>query len=402
MVTSNVDLRDAPAATLVPERAEHSARPIRSVTVVLPCLNEEEGVAPTVHEAYEGLRLAGVTGEVLVVDNGSTDRSVEYARQAGARVIFEPRRGYGAAHLAGIDAANCDVVVMADADGTYALRDMRLLLEPLRAGADMAMGSRLLGGIERNAMPVLHRHVGTPVITRLLRWVIGVSVSDSQSGYRAFWRDDALRLGMRAPGMEYASEMLLRAGRAGWRIADVPAPYRPRLGESKLNTFDDGWRHLRMLLVLSPHLSLLLPGILVAVVGLLLSLASIVSPSGIPVGPLRWFPVFVGPMLLILGTQAIFLGSIASGRSEMTPERIRRRLSFMGRPGALNRLLRNFALVAVAGIAVNALLFGLWVSDLSGRTALGVAGLAQAAIVIGAMGIAAVLAADFSRDELWS
>src|SRR5690606_31784323 len=123
--------------------------------------------------------------------------------------------------------------------------------------------------------PLLHRYVGTPVITRILRVATGVAVSDSQSGYRAFWRDKVLELGLRAPGMEYASEMLLRASKAGWTIRDVPSDYHPRLGESKLNTFSDGWRHLKMLMVLSPHMSLLLPGAVLASLGLLLSFVSL-------------------------------------------------------------------------------------------------------------------------------
>lgn len=377
-------------------------RHVAYVSVVLPCLNEEEGVGPTVREAIAGMANAGVDGEVIVVDNGSTDRSVEEAEAAGARVIGESRRGYGAAHLAGIRAARGDVIVMADADGTYDLVGLGKLLAPLERGADMVVGSRLLGELHPDAMPLLHRYVGTPVITRMLRAITGVRVSDSQSGYRAFWRDKALGLGLRAPGMEYASEMLLRAGRAGWMIVDVASSYRPRIGESKLNTLGDGWRHLKMLLIMSPHLSLVLPGLLFTALGIGLSVFALADPAGIQLWGVQWVPVFLGPMLLILGAQAFLLGALAAERSDVTPLSFQRITRFLRGPGAVNRLLRNCALLVVAGLVADAILFVLWVGDFSDRSVIGAAGLAQAAIVIGAMGVAAVLAAEFSQEDLWS
>src|SRR5207237_1041678 len=148
---------------------------------------------------------------------------------------------------------------------------------------------------------------GTPVITRALRLLIGVPLSDSQSGYRAFWRDTVLALGLRATGMEFASEMLLRAGRAGLTVREVPSPYRIRVGESKLNTLSDGWRHIQMLLLLSPHMALMLPGVLAMLAGTFLSVVSVFAPSGISIGPLHWLPVYINPMLLIIGAEALLL-----------------------------------------------------------------------------------------------
>jgi hypothetical protein len=397
----------APASVAVPalgtavHEEQSRNRRITFVTVVLPCLNEEEGVAGTVKEAFRGLARAGVDGEVLVVDNGSTDRSVELAAAAGARVVHEQRRGYGAAHLAGIREARGDVVVMADADQTYDLENMHRLLPLLESGADLVIGSRLQGQVHPGAMPPLHRYVGTPVITRLLRILTSVPLSDSQSGYRAFWRDRVEALGLRSPGMEYASEMLLRAGRAGYRIAEVPSDYRPRVGDSKLDTFSDGWRHLRMLLIMNPHLSLIAPGAALAVLGLLLCGVSLVAPAGLPLGSVQWLPVFAGPMLLILGANAVLLGAIAADRTDLTPPSVRARLGFLSGREAVNHLLKTFALVALAGVVLNVALFALWVLDLSSPSLLGVAGLAQAAILFGLMGIASVVAADFSRESIW-
>ena len=375
-------------------------RDIGFVSIVLPCLNEEEAVGPTVREALDGLRRAGVEGEVLVVDNGSTDRSVELAGAAGARVVHEPERGYGAAHLAGIRAARGAVVVMADADQTYDLENVGKLLEPLRRGADLVVASRL-DEIAPGAMPFLHRRVGTPLITRALRVLTGAPLSDSQSGYRAFWRDRIDELDLRTPGMEYASEMLLKAVRAELDVREVAAPYRVRVGESKLNTFSDGWRHLRMLLILSPHLTLLLPGLATLAAGLALSSISLFAPGGLEIGGAPWLPVFLGPILLILEAQVALLGALAAARSDLTPAFVSRRLGVFRRRDAVDALLWRFVLLALGSAALDAMLFAAWAAEVSGPSLLGLAGIAQAAIVVGIGGFASVLAADFSRDSLW-
>jgi len=383
-------------------RVAKASRAIAFVSVVLPCLNEEEAVGATVEEARRGLARAGVQGEVVVVDNGSSDRSVERAEAAGARVVHETAKGYGAAHLAGLGAARGDVVVMADADQTYDLENLADLLAPLRAGADMVVASRLHGEIGKGAMPGLHRYVGTPVITRILRVLTGTRLSDSQSGYRAFWRETAVGLGLRARGMEYASEMLLKAGRAGLELTEVPTDYRVRVGESKLNTFGDGWRHIQMLMLLSPHLTLIAPGLAAAVIGLILCLVPLLAPLGVPFFSARWLPVFIGPMLLILGAQAVFLGSLAAHRTALTPAAFRRRLGldFLDRPDAVNRLLGSFLTMAATGVVLDGVLLMAWLLDRSSDRLVGIAGLAQALIVIGGSGIATVFAADYSRESL--
>jgi hypothetical protein len=199
--------------------------------------------------------------------------------------------------------------------------------------------------------------------------------------------------------MEYASEMLLRAGRHGLSVTEVPTEYRPRVGESKLNTFGDGWRHIQMLLLLSPHLALILPGVLMALLGIMLCVLSIILPNGLPVADLHWPPIFFGPMLLILGAQAVFLGVIAAHRSALTPSRIRERLKFLDAPNAVNRLLSQFLAVAAIGVIADAGLFVFWVLDNSSERLVGVAGLAQALIVVGGSGIATIFAADYSRES---
>ncbi|MDX6581805.1 MAG: hypothetical protein QOI10_989 [Solirubrobacterales bacterium] len=214
--------------------------------MVLPCLDEGASVAACVYAARAALRESGIDGEVLVVDNGSTDDSRSAARRAGARVAVEPRRGYGRALLHGIEAAGAPVIAIADADGTYELAELGALLAPVLAGeADLVLGSRIAGSAP-GAMPPLHRYLGTPVLNHLIARTSGEPAHrDSQSGFRAFRRDAILALDLRGSGMELASEMLIRAARAGLRIAEVDVPYGPRTGKSKLRPFSDGWRHLR-------------------------------------------------------------------------------------------------------------------------------------------------------------
>ena len=376
------------------------AFPVGFVSVVLPCLNEEEAVGTAVCEAFRGLARAGVRGEVVVVDNGSTDRSAERAAATGARVVRQPERGYGSALAAALAASRGDVVVMADADGSYDLEDLHELLVPLRRGADLVIGARLRGEIAPGAMPGLHRYVGTPALSRALGALAGPRLCDSQSGYRAFRRQAVEPLGLRSRGMEYASEMLLKAGRAGLVVEEVPTDYRTRLGVSKLRPVGDGWRHLRLLLLLSPHATLILPGIVATIVGLALCAVSLIAPSGIPLGDVRWLPVFLGPMLLILGGQSMLLGCLAAHRTPLTPARVRRALSFLEQPGAGNRLLGGLALVAFAGCVADVALLVLWLTGHSGPSLLGVAGLAQALIVVGTVGIATLFAAADARDLL--
>jgi glycosyltransferase involved in cell wall biosynthesis len=229
------------------------------VSVVIPCLDEAESIAECVQEALIALRQAGLATEVIVVDNGSRDGSAALATAAGARVVQEPRRGYGHAYLAGFAAARGRYVVMADGDGTYDLSDAVRFCKELDAGADVVIGSRLRGTIHNGAMPWLHRRIGNPVLTWILNVFVGTRVSDAHSGMRAFRRSLLPRLRLCSTGMELASEQLVRSGRLGLDIRELPIHYRPRSGRSKLFWLRDGWRHLWLLLAYSPAWLLLLP-----------------------------------------------------------------------------------------------------------------------------------------------
>jgi glycosyltransferase involved in cell wall biosynthesis len=243
---------------------------VLELSIVLPCLNEAETLEVCVRKARQSLEQLGVVGEVIVADNGSTDGSQDIAIANGARVVNVPRRGYGAALTAGIEAAGGQYVLMADADDSYALEDIGGFVEALRGGSDLVMGNRFQGGIAPGAMPPLHRYLGNPVLSRIGRLFFNIPIGDFHCGIRAFRRDRMMELGLRTSGMEFASEMVVRASLNHLRITEVPTTLRPdgRTRAPHLRTWRDGWRHLRFLLAFSPRWLLFYPSVFLQLVGL--------------------------------------------------------------------------------------------------------------------------------------
>ena len=281
------------------------------VSVVLPCLNEVTTVASVVTEAKDAMCRAGVEGEVLVVDNGSTDGSAEAAAAAGARVVPERRRGYGAAYMGGFAAASGDIVVMADADGSYDFSALPGFLERIRAGDDLVMGSRFKGRIDPGAMPWTHRYIGSPILSGLLNLLYRTGIQDAHCGMRAFRRERLSDMRLRMPGMEFASEMVVNAARAGLRIGEVPVNYRTRGGKSKLRTIPDGWRHLRFLMLYSPTHLFVIPGLVLLLIGLVMLVVLLPGPV-IVLGRLFDIHVMVlGALLTLIGFQILAIGLYA-------------------------------------------------------------------------------------------
>jgi hypothetical protein len=239
------------------------------LTVVLPCLNEAETLKICIDKARASIAELGVAGEIVIADNGSEDGSQDIARAAGARVVDVPIRGYGAALQAGIESAHGEFVIMADADDSYALEDLGPFLQSLREGADLVMGNRFQGGIAPGAMPALHRYLGNPVLSLVGRRLFNIPVHDFHCGMRGFRRDRVQELGLRTLGMEFASEMVVRAALNAYDIREVPTTLRPdgRSRPPHLRTWLDGWRHLRFLLALSPRWALYYPSIALVVAG---------------------------------------------------------------------------------------------------------------------------------------
>lgn len=357
-----------------------------AVSVVLPCLDEASSVGECVKEALDALSAAGLPGEVIVVDNGSTDRSAEIAREAGAHVVVEPRPGYGAALLAGFAAAGGEVTVMADADLTYDLRRIPDLVAPVLADeADLVLGARLEGA-SRETMPPLHRFVGTPVITFLVaRACGGRVVRDSQSGFRAFRRNKMSALELQSTGMELASEMLIVAARNNFRIREVQTGYRRRVGESKLDTFSDGWRHLQLILLLAPDLLLVGPGAVLFGLGALLCVLGFVAPTGVEVGSLRWQPVFFSGIAMVLGVQALLAGMVVAYRSSLTRRGVQRRFSFVGRPRFPGHCRFTGLAMILLGLGIDAALFFKWLGGASSSplNSLGLTSVAQSLLIVG-------------------
>ncbi|HTW02784.1 MAG TPA: glycosyltransferase family 2 protein [Streptosporangiaceae bacterium] len=240
------------------------------LTVVMPCLNEAETVATCVTKAMKFLADSGVSGEVVLADNGSTDGSRQLAADAGARVVPVADKGYGNALMGGILAARGEYVIMGDADDSYDFSDLMPFVAELRKGADLVMGNRFKGGIAPGAMPPLHRYLGTPVLSFIGRLFFRSKIGDFNCGIRGFRRDSAIALGLQATGMEFASEMIVKSALANQKIVEVPTTLA-KDGRSRpphLNTWRDGWRHLRFLLLFSPTWLFLLPGLVLLVLGL--------------------------------------------------------------------------------------------------------------------------------------
>ncbi|MCS7179071.1 MAG: glycosyltransferase family 2 protein [Anaerolineae bacterium] len=290
------------------------------VSIVIPCLNEENSIGIVVEKAWQALRAMNVSGEVVVADNGSTDRSAEIARSRGARVVAVPEKGYGNALRGGIEAARGRYIVMGDADDSYDFLETPRLLAPLREGADIVIGSRFRGTILPGAMRWSSR-IGNPLVTAILNLLFRSRLSDSQSGMRAFTREAWQRLRLQSTGMEFASEMLIQARRAGLRIAEVPITFHPdRRGRPPhLHPIRDGWRHLKLMLTYSPTVLFLAPGGLMMLLGLLLMGVQLLAPMDQPLwlGPVRldfhW--AILGSLLTLSGytlIQAHFLAKIYS------------------------------------------------------------------------------------------
>jgi glycosyltransferase involved in cell wall biosynthesis len=286
--------------------ADHASRPDEppDISVILPALDEEKTIAACISKIQEVFRKHHIRGEILVSDS-SKDSTPEIARKAGARVIHPERPGYGNAYLAAFREARGRVIVMGDADDTYDFSDIPRLLEPLGKGADLVVGSRFKGKITRGSMTPLHQYIGNPLLTWVINAIYKTRFSDVHTGFRAITRDALSRLTLTTGGMEFASEMLIRASEQGLSIVEVPITYSPRRSPSKMHSFADGWRHLRFVLLMRPIPFLAMPGILFAAIGLLLMTLFYLT-GNLETSRLNSF--ILGTLLLLGGLQAFLTG----------------------------------------------------------------------------------------------
>jgi glycosyltransferase involved in cell wall biosynthesis len=278
------------------------------LTILMPCLNEAETLASCIGKAQSYLTRSGIAGEVVIADNGSTDGSQQIALKAGARVVEVPEKGYGAALSGGIEAARGKYIIMGDADDSYDFANLDPFVEKLRRGYVLVMGNRFKGGIKRGAMPWHHRYIGNPILSFCGRLFFGSAIGDFHCGLRGYDRAAVRALTLRTTGMEFASEMVVKATLGGLKIAEVPTTLSPdgRSRAPHLRSFRDGWRHLRFLLLFSPRWLFLYPGIALMLLGLVIDAILLRGPAQLlPHINFDIHTFLLAAMLVIVGSQSI-------------------------------------------------------------------------------------------------
>ena len=359
------------------------------LSVVIPCLNEEKTITFCIEKALRAMKERGIEGEVLVSDNGSTDKSVEVSEAAGARVVKCPDKGYGAALKYGFENAWGDYLLMGDADDSYDFSELPRFVDKVREGHVYVMGTRLRGKIMPGAMPFLNRHLGTPVLTRILNWLFDTSITDCNSGMRCMKREMVLGLGLISPGMEFASELIVKAAKADVPIVEVPITLHKdkRDRAPHLRPWRDGWRHLRLLLWYAPNKTMMQPGLVLLLLGLVLVVSQLFGPF--TVGGL-YFDIhymILGLTMSILGLSAASMGGAIHA---VMPE--------PKRPSALADWLTFDkgvvvgALLFVGGLACDGYVLGTWLSTHRGEVTPTLTRLTLFGVLLMAMGFQFILA----------
>ena len=339
------------------------------VSAVMPCLNEERTLGICVDKALRAFREMGISGEVVVVDNGSTDTSAEVAAAHGARVVHQPVKGYGAALQAGFDSAEGEFIIMGDADDSYDWSDIAPFVAELRKGNDLVMGNRFQGGIKPEAMPPLHRYLGNPVLSFISRLAFRVPIGDFHCGMRGFSKAAWERMRSRTAGMEFATEMIASAARSGLKISEIPVTLYPdkRDRPPHLRSFRDGWRHLRFIVTYAPHYLYLIPGATMLTVGIALQVL-------LAYGPLQVGTVYVGihylalgGLLTLVGFNVLSMGAIAKLIvANRYPLALGGKMEALLRVFRLERALVFGGAILLSGAAIAAIIFAIWVQRAGG------------------------------------
>ena len=334
------------------------------VSVVMPCLNEEETIAECVRKALDSFREHGIKGEVVVSDNGSTDRSVEIATSLGARVVHQTKKGYGNAYHKGISEARGRYVVIGDSDNTYDFGEVHKFIEPLRQGADFVMGTRLKGKILPGAMPWLHQYIGNPFLSWFLNFLFHTGISDSHCGMRAFTKEAWGRMHCKTTGMEFASEMVINSSKAGLKTAEIPITYYPRKGESKLHSFRDGWRHMRFMLMYSPSHLFFISFFAIMLPGILLMLLLLRGPVYLFGHGFDIHFIVLGGVMTLLGYQIIHLGimgkAISAEKNILVDDKF---IRFMNKNFTLEKGISIGLLIFFIGFLINVYILASWIGS---------------------------------------
>lgn len=361
-----------------------------SLSIVMPSMNEEETIRICIEKAQSVFKKYGIEGEIIVADN-SSDRTPEIATSMGAKVIG-PIKGYGNAYLKGLAEAKGKYIAIADADNTYDLLELDKFLDPLMAGeADFVIGSRLKGDIKKGAMPWLHQYIGNPLLTKLLNFLFKTKISDAHCGMRAFTKEALEKMDLKTHGMELASEMIIEAAKSGLRIKEVPINYYSRKAPSKLRSFQDGWRHVRFMMLYQPVPFLYLPGAFVFILGFIITASLLLTESA---AYNRLHSFILGSMLLIIGGQTLATGGYMKTYGLIhgmyrNGEKGKKLLSYH----SLEKELLGGSLILGSGIILGLKVAYTWIS--SGYGSLEEIESAVISMVLAAIGLQLILAAIF-------
>lgn len=338
------------------------------ISIVLPCLDEEEAIGRSIDTIKEVLEREHYSAEILVVDNGSTDLSAQIAQEHGAHVVYQAARGYGNACLKGFAEARGKYIVMVDADNTYDFHALPAFIEPLRHGYDMVIGNRFSGRMAKGAMPWSHHYIGNPLLSGLLNLFFHTGVHDAHCGMRSLKVEAYRSMRLQTGGMEFASEMVINAAKAGLKITEQPIDYSIRVGDTKLRTIRDGWRHLRFLLLYSPTHLFLIPGTFFMFLGLLI--LGLLLPGPLPLFGHRWdvHAMILASVIELIGLHIISLGLFArffSLTEEIDGERDRL-LRLLTKGFSLERGLLIGAVFFVIGVVIDGAIFVEWIGEQMG------------------------------------
>ncbi|MGI6373874.1 MAG: glycosyltransferase family 2 protein [Patescibacteria group bacterium] len=338
------------------------------ISIILPCRNEEAGVAFCLSEIKQVINDHQLLAEIIVVDNNSTDRSAEVVRDWQStlpelRLVQESREGYGHAYLRGLDEARGEYIFMADADGSYNFHDLPRFIRELESGADLVVGNRFSHQISQKEMPWLHRYLGNPLLSGLVRKFFNIKIKDIHCGARALRADVLKNLKLYTGGMEFASEMIIRAAKENLAITEIPIKYRERLGDSKLQSFTDGWRHLRFILLYSPLILFFIPGAIIFSLGLILNIIFYFHTPIIFGIQLYFHPMFLFSLMIILGYQLMIFGGFSKvyaithlGDSHQLIEKMFKQIT-------ITRVLLLGVIITIIGLVFYSTIFYHWLAS---------------------------------------
>jgi glycosyltransferase involved in cell wall biosynthesis len=335
---------------------------IPEISIILPCRNEEKALPFCLNQVNEVIKEHNLNAEVIVSDS-SSDRSPSIALEMGAILVKHDKEGYGNAYLEGFKVATGKYIFMADADGSYDFRNIPRFIRLLKDGNDIIIGNRFGGEIDNGAMPFLHKHVGNPVLSNILAVFFGNYVSDSHSGMRAIKRESLDKLNLQTAGMEFASEMIVKAIREGLIIREVSIKYHKRIGDSKLETFSDGWKHLRFMLLYSPMFLFFVPGILLFILGVLTLLWFYFGSPNILGIQLYYHPMFFCSALVIIGYQLIIFSAFAKSYAYTHLHERNELLEKVFKHITIERASVIGILMSIIGVVVYGYIFFEWISS---------------------------------------